>query len=89
MYQFNKTALEILSAQDDDKITVEGIIEDIEVATSTTLKAVQPGRLGCRRKPNVTLREVSVMANAIGKGCVSFVSLTYTEFSLPIDTRLF
>lgn len=41
LYQFNKTALEILSAQDDDKITVEGIIEDIEVATSTTLKAIQ------------------------------------------------
>jgi hypothetical protein len=41
LYQFNKTALEILSAQDDDKITVEGIIEDIEVATSATLKAIQ------------------------------------------------
>lgn len=41
LYQFNKTALEILSAQDDAKVTVEGIIEDIEVATPTTLKAVQ------------------------------------------------
>ena len=40
LYHFNKTALEILSAQDDDKITVEGVIEDIEVATPTTLKAV-------------------------------------------------
>ena len=41
LYQFNKTALEILNAQDDDKITIEGIVEDIEVATPTTLKAVQ------------------------------------------------
>lgn len=41
LYQFNKTALEILRAQDDDKVTVEGIVEDIEVATPTTLTAVQ------------------------------------------------
>lgn len=41
LYQFNKTALEILNAQDDEKIIVEGIIEDIEVYTSNTLKAVQ------------------------------------------------
>ncbi|MER0170409.1 MAG: hypothetical protein DU489_07350 [Nitrosomonas sp.] len=41
LYQFNKTALEILGAQDNDKITVEGIIEDIEVATPTTLTAIQ------------------------------------------------
>lgn len=41
LYQFNKTMLEILSAQDDDKVTVEGIVEDIEVATPTTLTAVQ------------------------------------------------
>ena len=41
LYQFNKTMLEILRAQDDDKVTVEGIVEDIEVATPTTLTAVQ------------------------------------------------
>ncbi|MCE8027694.1 hypothetical protein HOP54_03200 [Halomonas daqingensis] len=41
LYQFNRTVLEILSAQDEDKITVEGIIEDIEVATPTTLTAIQ------------------------------------------------
>lgn len=32
LYQFNKTALVILGAQDDDAITLEGIVEDIEVA---------------------------------------------------------
>lgn len=41
LYQFNKTALEILKAQDDDKVTLEGIVEDIEVATSNSLTAVQ------------------------------------------------
>jgi len=41
LYQFNKTALEIVKAQDDDTITVEGIIEDIEVASSASLMAIQ------------------------------------------------
>ena len=41
LYQFNKTALEILKAQDDDTITVEGIVEDIEVLSSMSLKAIQ------------------------------------------------
>jgi len=41
LYQFNKTILEILKAQDDDKITVEGIVEDIEVDSQASLKAIQ------------------------------------------------
>lgn len=41
LYQFNKTALEILKAQDDDTITVEGIIEDIEVASPASMTAIQ------------------------------------------------
>lgn len=41
LYQFNKTALEILRAQDDDAITVEGIVEDIEVTSSASLTAIQ------------------------------------------------
>jgi hypothetical protein len=41
LYQFNKTALEILKAQDDDTITVEGIVEDIEVASTASLTAIQ------------------------------------------------
>lgn len=41
LYQFNKTALAILSSQEEDNITVEGIVEDIEVATTTTLTAIQ------------------------------------------------
>lgn len=41
LYQFNKTALEILKAQDDDSITIEGIVEDIEVQSLASLKAIQ------------------------------------------------
>lgn len=41
LYQFNKTALEILKAQDDDVVTVEGVVEDIEVQSSTSLTAIQ------------------------------------------------
>lgn len=41
LYQFNKTALVILDALDGDKITVEGVVEDIEVVSSASLKAIQ------------------------------------------------
>lgn len=41
LYQFNKTALVILKAQDDDAITVEGIVEDIVVTSPTSLTAIQ------------------------------------------------
>jgi hypothetical protein len=41
LYQFNKTAFEILKAQDDDTITVEGIVEDIEVVSPASLTAIQ------------------------------------------------
>lgn len=41
LYQFNKTALEILKAQEDDTITVEGIVEDIEIASGEALMAIQ------------------------------------------------
>lgn len=41
MYQFNKTILEILNAEDIATINIEGVVEDIEVVTSTTMKGVQ------------------------------------------------
>lgn len=41
LYQFNKTALELLKAQDDDTVTVEGIVEDIEVTSPDSLTAIQ------------------------------------------------
>lgn len=41
LYQFNQTLAELLKAADDAEITIEGIVEDIEVATFTGTKAIQ------------------------------------------------
>jgi len=41
LYQFNKTLLEILNSSDGSTITVEGIIEDVEIATPSTITAIQ------------------------------------------------
>lgn len=41
LYQFNQTLSELLKAADDDIITIEGIVEDIEVASFSGTKAIQ------------------------------------------------
>lgn len=41
IYQFNKTLLEILRDEEDSVISIEGIIEDIEVATPLLTRAIQ------------------------------------------------
>lgn len=41
LYQFNLTLAELLKAVDEAEITIEGIVEDIEVATFTGTKAIQ------------------------------------------------
>src|SRR5471032_1729235 len=41
LYQFNQTLSELLKATDDAVITIEGIVEDIEVATFAGTKAIQ------------------------------------------------
>lgn len=41
LYQFNKTLLEILKSQDDSIITVEGIVEDVEIVTPAVMTAIQ------------------------------------------------
>lgn len=41
LYQFNKTLLEVLKSADDAEITVEGIIEDIEISVPAGLTAIQ------------------------------------------------
>lgn len=41
MYQFNQTLAEMLKAADDDVISIEGIVEDIEVASYSGTKAIQ------------------------------------------------
>lgn len=41
LYQFNQTLSELLKAADDAEITIEGIVEDIEVASFSGTKAIQ------------------------------------------------
>ncbi len=41
LYQFNKTLLEILNSQDDGVITVEGIVEDVDIKTLEGMTAIQ------------------------------------------------
>ncbi len=41
LYQFNKTIMEILQTSDDAQITVEGIIEDIDIEDTSGIKAIQ------------------------------------------------
>lgn len=41
LYQFNQTLSELLKASDDAVITIEGIVEDIEVANFAGTKAIQ------------------------------------------------
>ena len=41
LYQFNKTLLEILNSQEDSIITVEGIVEDVEILTPAMMTAIQ------------------------------------------------
>ena len=41
LYQFNKTLLEVLNSGDGDEITVEGIVEDIEIKATAGLTAIQ------------------------------------------------
>lgn len=41
LYQFNKTLLELLKETDETQITVEGIIEDIDIENCTGIKAIQ------------------------------------------------
>jgi hypothetical protein len=41
LYQFNQTLSELLKAADDAVVTIEGIVEDIEVASFAGTKAIQ------------------------------------------------
>ena len=41
LYQFNKTLLEILKAPEDSSVTVEGVIEDIDILAPSETTAIQ------------------------------------------------
>ena len=41
LYQFNKSIFEILSSKDEDSITLEGVIEDIDIQNTTNITTIQ------------------------------------------------
>ena len=41
LYQFNKSIYEILKAEDDESITLEGVIEDIDIQSPSSLTTIQ------------------------------------------------
>jgi hypothetical protein len=41
LYQFNKTLVAVLASGDDEVVTVEGIVEDIEVTSTGSRTAIQ------------------------------------------------
>jgi hypothetical protein len=41
LYQFNKSLVELLKSQDESVVTVEGVVEDLEVIESDIVKAIQ------------------------------------------------
>ncbi len=41
LYQFNKSILEVLQSNDDEKITLEGVIEDIDIQSPVSLTTIQ------------------------------------------------
>ena len=40
-YQFNKSILEILKAGEADEIVLEGVIEDIDIQSPTSITTIQ------------------------------------------------
>lgn len=41
LYQFNKSIYEILQSKDDEIVTLEGVIEDIDIQSPTSLTTIQ------------------------------------------------
>jgi hypothetical protein len=41
LYQFNRTILELLHGADTDSVTIEGVVEDIDIHNAMGLEAVQ------------------------------------------------
>lgn len=41
LYQFNKSIYEVLQSNDDDEITLEGVIEDIDIQSPTSTTTIQ------------------------------------------------
>lgn len=79
LYQFNKTILEIANADDEDVITVEGVVEDVDVlSTSGELEAIQCKYHESKDKfiPSLIFKPLLQMAEAYDKNPTAKIKYT-------------
>lgn len=79
LYQFNKTILEIANADDEDVITVEGVVEDVDVlSASGELEAIQCKYHESKEKfiPSLIFKPLLQMAEAYDKNPTARIKYT-------------
>jgi hypothetical protein len=79
LYQFNKTILEIANADDEDVITVEGVVEDVDVlSASGELEAIQCKYHESKEKfiPSLIFKPLLQMAEAYDKNPTAKIKYT-------------
>ena len=79
LYQFNKTILEIANAEDEDVITVEGVVEDVDVlSASGELEAIQCKYHESKEKfiPSLIFKPLLQMAEAYDKNPTAKIKYT-------------
>ena len=88
LYQFNKTILEIANADDEDVITVEGVVEDVDVlSASGELEAIQCKYHESRERftPSLIFKPLLQMAETYDKNPTA--KIKYTIFTyVPNET---
>lgn len=89
LYQFNKTILEIANADSEEVITVEGVVEDIDVLSVTgELEAVQCKYHESKEKfiPSLIFKPLLKMAEAYDKNPTARVKYTIFIY-VPNETH--
>ncbi|NJI23812.1 hypothetical protein HA451_12245 [Aeromonas veronii] len=98
LYQFNKTILEIANADDEDVITVEGVVEDVDVlSASGELEAIQCKYHESKERftPSLIFKPLLQMAEAYYKNPTTKIKYTifiyvpnetYGERSIELST---
>ncbi|WP_444888839.1 hypothetical protein [Microbulbifer sp. JMSA008] len=79
LYQFNKTILEIVKADDEDVITVEGMVEDVDILSAGgELKAIQCKYHESKEKfmPSLIFKPLLQMAEAFDKNPAAKIKYT-------------
>lgn len=83
LYQFNKTILEIATADDDDVITVEGVVEDVDILSACgSQEAIQCKYHESKEKflPSLIFKPLLQMAEAFDKNPTAKIKYTIFIF---------